>query len=112
MNKPLLIVTVIAAVPACALQEPDQGGVPGTDMFACTGQESATRAASALPARAAAQAEPQRGSVAGPGYVPSQGATASGRAMAAALAHDERAARVKENRQGACPRGEMPDASE
>mgnify|MGYP003482652554 CR=1 FL=1 len=109
MNKPLLFAAMCAALPACAAaQEAAPAAEPGkgTSQAAC-GAPEATRASSALPARASAKPEPQLGSVARNAWVPSHAETPSLRAMRAARAKETRQTPDAERGTGAgCP----PDA--
>lgn len=93
MNKPLLIATLFAGMPACAMQATGQDGAPAAETAAaapaaaqCGMPAEPPPATGALPARATVTPEPQRGSVAPNSRVPSQVVTPSMRAMERARA--------------------------
>ncbi|MEN3276634.1 MAG: hypothetical protein V7631_2424 [Massilia sp.] len=110
---PLLLAAVCVGLPGCAAQAAsgNTAGTAAPDAH-CAAQDEPLRAASALPARAATHPEPQRGSVAAAGRLPSQGETASSRAMAAASARDEKTTQVEKNAQPACANRTAPAPSE
>lgn len=113
MNMPLLLAVICIGLPGCAAQAaPGNTPARAAADAHCAAQEDSPRAASALPARAATHPEPQRGSVAAAGRVPSQGETASSRAMAAASAHDEKTTQVEKNAQPGCANRTALTASE
>ena len=90
MNKPLLFAAMCAALPACATA---QDAAPATEPGKGTAQPDCgapetTRAASAMPARASTKPEPQLGTIARNGWVPSHAETPSLRAMRAARAKE------------------------
>jgi len=103
MNMPLLIVAACAGLPGCAtgqaVPEPRSTAAPPAP---CAAPADSMRASSALPARAGTHPEPQLGSVAAAGRVPSHALTPSARAMAAATARAD--AHVEKNTQDSCAR--------
>lgn len=87
MNKPVLFAALVAALPVCATAQEASPGAPPPEA-GCPGPEQTPRAASALPARASTKPEPQLGSVAATGRVPSHAETPTLRAMRAASAQE------------------------
>jgi len=115
MNMPLLIAAACAALPGCAtaqaMPQPRTAAAPPAP---CAAPADSLRASSALPARAGTRPEPQLGSVAAAGRVPSHASTPSARAMAAATARADNT-HVEKNTQGACASaatsGALPDGT-
>ncbi|MBD8529840.1 MULTISPECIES: hypothetical protein [unclassified Massilia] len=105
MNMLLLIAAACAALPGCAAGQavPESRTVAAPPAPCVTPVDSA-RASSALPARASTRPEPQLGSIAAAGRVPSHALTPSARAMAAATARADNNAYVEKNTQGSCAR--------
>jgi hypothetical protein len=109
MKNPVLWAAVLAALPPGALA---QEGKPASAAHQpdCT---EAPRAASALPARASTQPEPQQGTVAPNTHLPpSHTVTPSSRAMAAATARAEKTTNEEKNVGGHCADGSAPGAPE
>ncbi|MFC5480009.1 hypothetical protein [Massilia suwonensis] len=112
MNMPLLIAAVCTGLPGCAAQAPATAGATAAPSPRCAAPADTARTASALPARAAVHPEPERGSIAASGRVPSHTVTPSSRAMAAALARDQKTTEVEKHGEGVCPADAKPDAPE
>lgn len=103
MNMPLLIAAACAGLPGCAtgqaVPEPRSAAAPPAP---CAAPADSMRASSALSARASTHPEPQLGSVAAAGRLPSHTLTPSAHAMAAATARADDNAHVEKNTQDSC----------
>ena len=110
MKKPLLIAALCAGLPACAAQDAAPVSTPAAR---CPMPDDPPPASSALPARASDRPAPHLGSVAPNTRLPSQVATPSMRAMAAArAAQDAQAAHVHKTPQSHCEQSPAPARSE
>lgn len=112
MNMPLLIAAVCTGLPGCAAGQAFSEPGAAASTTQCAVQEEKPRAASALPARAATHSEPQRGSIAATGRIPSYADTPSARAMSAAKARAEAAGHSKNRAQATCADQVVPHAHE
>lgn len=102
MNIPLLIAAACTGLPGCATgQVAPERNTTAAPRAPCAVSADSLRASSALPARAGTRPEPQLGSVAAAGRVPSHASTPSGRAMAAAMARADNV-HVEKNTQVSC----------
>jgi hypothetical protein len=108
MNPPVLLAAVLGTFPVLALAQ-ESAAQSAPHQPACLAKAEARGARGALPARAGTAPEPQRGTVAPGTRVPSNMVTPSSRAMAAALARDEKTTDEEKNAGDLCARTIAPD---
>jgi hypothetical protein len=115
MNPPVLLAAMLAALsaacPAVTIAQ-ESAAQDAPHRPACPARAEARGALGALPARAGTVPEPQRGTVAPSARVSSHTATPSSRAMAAALARDEKTTIDEKTAATLCKRAIAPDAKE